>query len=98
MDCLLDGSSSSGNVFAWIWTYTAGSNTLTYSSGDAGSKPQIGTKCAFFSTASGGDNPDGSKYLKMTVSLQVQDRAGARSSVVTQDVKVYPNKRCGFNY
>jgi len=98
LDCILDGSSSSGNIVAWIWTYTAGTATLGHTSNDAGTRPQISTKCAFFNTASGGDDPDGSKYLKMEVSLQVEDRSGARSGIARRQVRVYPNKRCGFSY
>ena len=54
-DCVLDGSQSSGPVAAWIWTYTMGTSTLGHTSSTANSHPQIVTKCAFLSTATGGD-------------------------------------------
>ena len=97
-DCVLDGSQSSGPVSAWIWTYTMGTNTLGHTSSAANSHPQIATKCAFLSTATGGDGPNGERYLNMTVTLQVRDFAGNLSNTVQQAVKVYPNRECGFSY
>jgi len=97
-DCVLDGSQSSGPVAAWIWTYTMGTNTLGHTSSTANSHPQIATKCAFLGTATGGDGPNGERYLNMSVTLQVRDFSGNVSSTVQQAVKVYPNKECGFSY
>jgi len=97
-DCVLDGSQSSGPVAAWIWTYTMGTNTLGHTSSTANSHPQIATKCAFLSTATGGDSPNGERYLNMSVTLQVRDFSGNVSNTVQQAVKVYPNKECGFSY
>ena len=97
-DCVLDGSQSSGPVSAWIWTYTMGTNTLGHTSTATNSHPQIATKCAFLSTATGGDGPNGERYLNMSVTLQVRDFAGNVSTIVQQAVKVYPNKQCGFSY
>lgn len=97
-DCLLDGSASQGFVDSWIWTYTVGTSTLGHTSRDAGSHPQISTKCAFLNTGTGGDGPNGDRFVNMEVTLQVQDRAGVRTGVVRQAVKLYPNKQCGFTY
>jgi hypothetical protein len=97
-DCTLDGSGSSGFVRSWIWTYTVGTDTLGHTAKDSGSKPQIATKCAYLNTATGGDGPNGDRYLNMRVTLQVEDAAGVRSGIVTQSVKLYPNKECGFSY
>ena len=97
-DCVLDGSQSSGPVAAWIWTYTMGTSTLGHTSSTANSHPQIATKCAFLGTATGGDAPNGERYLNMSVTLQVRDFSGNVSSTVQQAVKVYPNKECGFSY
>ena len=97
-DCVLDGSQSSGPVSAWIWTYTMGTNTLGHTSNVANSHPQIATKCGFLSTATGGDAPNGERYLNMTVTLQVRDFSGNLSNTVQQAVKVYPNRQCGFSY
>jgi hypothetical protein len=97
-DCVLDGSSSTGSFSSWIWTYTMGTNTLGHTSRDAGSHPDISTKCGFLQTATGGDGPNGEKYLNMTVTLQVQTVDAVRSNIVQQAVKVYPNHQCGFSY
>ena len=97
-DCILDGSSSTGFIDSWIWTYTMGTTTLGHAAQNSGSHPQISTKCQFLSTATGGDGPNGDRYLNMVVTLQVQDRGGARSGIVQQSVKVYPNHECGFSY
>jgi hypothetical protein len=98
LDCLLDGSASQGFIDAWIWTYTVGTSTLGHTSKDPGSRPQISTKCTFLNTATGGDGPNGDRFLNMEVTLLVQDRAGVRTGIVRQAVRLYPNKQCGFSY
>jgi hypothetical protein len=97
-DCLLDGSASTGFISSWIWTYTVGTSTLGHTSKDAGSGPQISTKCAFLNTGTGGDGPNGDRFVNMVVTLQVQDAAGVRSGVTQQAVRLYPNHQCGFSY
>lgn len=97
-DCLLDGSASQGFVDAWIWTYTVGTSTLGHTSKDAGSHPQISTKCTFLNTGRGGDGPNGDRFLNMEITLQVQDRAGTRTDIIRQPVRLYPNRQCGFSY
>ena len=98
-DCVLDGSASQGFVSAWLWTYTMGATTLRHTAPapNAASSPQT-TGCAFLQQGTGGDNPDGSRYLKMDVTLQVRDSSGVTSGIVSQPVKVYPNRQCGFSY
>ena len=98
LDCVLDGGASQGFVDSWIWSYTVGTSTLSHVARDAGSHPQISSKCAFLNTGVGGDGPNGDRYLQMEVSLQVQDRAGVRSEATRQAVKLYPNRQCGFSY
>ena len=98
LDCLLDGSASQGFVDVWIWKYTVGTSTLGHTSKDSGSHPQISTKCTFLNTGTGGDGPNGDRFLNMEVTLQVQDRAGVQTGVVRQAVRLYPNRQCGFSY
>jgi hypothetical protein len=99
LECVLDGSASQGFVSAWLWTYTMGATTLRHTAPapNAASSPQT-TGCAFLQQGTGGDNPDGSRYLKMDVTLQVRDGSGVTSEIVGQPVKVYPNRQCGFSY
>ncbi len=99
LSCVLDGSASQGFIRAWLWTYTMGATTLrhTAEAPNAASSPQT-TGCTFLQQGTGGDNPDGSRYLKMDVTLQVRDGSGVTSEIVRQPVKVYPNRQCGFSY
>ena len=99
LDCVLDGSASQGFVSAYLWTYTMGSTTLrqTAPAPNAVSSPQ-GTGCALYQQGTGGDDPNGDRYLKMEVTLQVRDGSSILSDIVRQQVKVYPDRQCGFSY
>jgi hypothetical protein len=98
LDCDTDGRGSRGFATKWHWSYWTGGTPLTHTSADGLSKPRLTTGCAFLQTARGGDNPDGSKYLQMTIELVVENGSGQRSSPVQRAVKLYPNFTCGFNY
>jgi hypothetical protein len=99
LDCVFDGSASRGNISAYLWTYTMGSMTLRHTApaNNAVSSPQ-GDDCSFYQQGTGGDGPNGERFLNMTVTLQLQDSSGARSAIVQQLIRVYPNKQCGFSY
>jgi hypothetical protein len=97
-DCRLDATRSKGLVDLWVWSYSIGNNRLSHTSREAESRLDITSKCAFFNGGRGGDDPDGGRYVQMTIELQVQDRAGTRSRVVSQPVRFYPNRLCGFSY
>jgi len=99
VDCVLDGSASQGFVSAYLWTYTMGSTTLRHTAAapNAASRPQ-GTGCALYQQGTGGDDPNGDRYLRMEVTMQVRDGSSILSDIVRQQVKVYPNKQCGFSY
>ena len=99
LDCVLDASSAQGFISAYLWTYTMGSTTQRQTSNapNAAVSPQ-GTGCALYQQGTGGDGPNGDRYLRMEVTLQVRDGAGVVSDVVRQQVKAYPNHQCGFSY
>jgi hypothetical protein len=99
LDCVLDASGSQGPIAAYLWTYAMGALTLRHTApaGNPTSSPQ-GTGCSFYQQGTGGDGPNGERFLNMTVTLQLQDTNGTRSGVVQQAVRVYPNKQCGFSY
>ena len=99
LDCVFDGSASQGFISTYLWTYTMGSRTQqqTSSPPNAAVSPQ-GTGCDLYQQGTGGDGPNGDRYLKMEATLQVRDSAGVVSDVVRQQVKVYPNHQCGFSY
>ena len=99
LDCVLDGSASQGFISAYLWTHTMGSTTQhqTAAAPNAATSPQ-GTGCALYQQGTGGDGPNGDRYLRMEVTLQVRDAGGVVSDIVRQQVKVYPNHQCGFSY
>jgi hypothetical protein len=101
-DCVFDGSASRAStipISSLLWTFTMGSTTLRYTAlaPNTISSPQ-GESCSLYQQGTGGDAPNGDRYLNMTVGLQLQDQQGTRSAIVQQAVQVYPNKQCGFSY
>jgi hypothetical protein len=99
LDCVFDGSASQGFISTYLWTYTMGAKTQqqTSSPPNAAVSPQ-GTGCDLYQQGTGGDGPNGDRYLRMEATLQVRDAAGVVSDVVRQQVRVYPNHQCGFSY
>jgi len=99
LDCVLDASASQGGVAAYLWTYTMGSMTLRHTApaGNPASSTQ-GTGCPFYQQGTGGDGPNGDRFLNMTVTLQLRDSNGTLSGISQQAVKVYPSMQCGFSY
>jgi hypothetical protein len=99
LDCVFDGSLSQGFVNAYLWTYTVGRTTQRQTSAapNAIVSPQ-GTGCPLYQQGVGGDDSNGDRYLRMEATLQVRDAAGVVSEVVRQQVRVYPNRQCGFSY
>ena len=99
---MLDGSASRASsvpIASFLWTYTMGSTTLRHTAQASNpiSSPQ-GESCSFYQQGTGGDAPNGDRYLNMTVTLQLQDQNNNRSAIVQQGVQVYPNRQCGFSY
>ena len=99
LDCVLDASGSAGGITAYLWTYTMGSMTLRHTAPatNPASSTQ-GTGCPFYQQGTGGDGPNGERFLNMTVTLQLRDANGTLSGIVQQAVRVYPNSQCGFSY
>ena len=99
LDCVLDASASQGFISSYIWTYTMGAMTLRHTAPgtNPASRPQ-GTGCSWYQQGTGGDGPNGDRFLNMTVTLEVQDSNGVRSALVQQAVRAYPNRPCGFSY
>ena len=99
LDCVLDASGSQGGVSGYLWTYTMGPVTLRHTApaGNPVSSPQ-GDDCSFYQQGTGGDGPNGERFLNMTVTLQLRDANGTLSGISQQAVRVYPNMQCGFSY
>lgn len=94
-DCVFDGSASQGFINNYLWTYTVGATTVRQTSAapNAIVSPQ-GTGCPLYQQGTGGEGP----YLRMEVTLQVRDALGVVGDVVRQQVRLYPNRQCGFSY
>jgi hypothetical protein len=97
-DCVLDGSQSRGFIHQYHWTYWTGSAPIGHTTEQSRSAFQIDTECAFFENGRGGDDSSGNKYVQMTVEMYVTDRVGNRSAAARRAVRLYPNRKCGFNY
>jgi len=99
LDCVFDGNASTGFVSAYLWSFTMGSKTQTQTAAapNAAVAPQ-GTGCDLYQQGTGGDGPNGERYLRMQVSLQVRDGSGILADAAPQQVKVFPNQQCGFSY
>ena len=54
-----------------------------------------GNPCDFFKDHSTNDD-SGDKYLNVDVSLQIEDREGAKSSVTRKTVRFYTAGNCGY--
>ena len=99
LDCLFNATGSGGFIRRYLWTYVIGSNTLTHSTLDAESRPDVSSGCTVFQGASKGRDSAGNQYLEMNLSLQLEDAQGNRSSNIARRViKVYPDARCGYDF
>jgi hypothetical protein len=99
LDCVLDASGSQGGISSYLWTYTMGSMTLRHTAPAANPASSTqGTGCPFYQQGTGGDGPNGERFLNMTVTLQLRDANGTLSGISQQAVRVYPNMQCGFSY
>jgi hypothetical protein len=93
-DCRLDASASSGVPKVYIYTYQSGSTTITDGKTDKVGDVDI-PDCNFYKDRST-DDDNGDKYINVDVSLQIEDREGARSSISTKRVRFYPGGNCGY--
>ena len=95
LDCVFDASGSQGFIETYLWTYTVGATTVRQTSPKTNAivSPQ-GTGCPLYQQGTGGEGP----FLRMEVTLQVRDALGVVSGVLHQQVRLYPNRQCGFSY
>ena len=94
-DCRVDASASSGVVKFYVYTYQIGSTTVTDGKTDKVGDIDIPNACDFFKDRSTNDD-GGDKYLNADVSLQIEDREGAKSSTTKKTVRFYVNGYCGY--
>jgi hypothetical protein len=91
VDCVLNARSSRGIVSRYHWTLKIGSTELAFSRSDDQAEVTPTTECGFL----GNGNPSGG-VVRLEVSLQLEDRAGNRSSTSSRTVDLYHNGRCGY--
>jgi hypothetical protein len=94
-DCRVDASASGGVPRLYVYTYQIGSSTVTDGKTDRVGDVDIPTGCDFFKDHSTNDD-NGDKYLSVDVSLQIEDREGAKSSVTKKTVRFYTAGNCGY--
>jgi len=94
-DCRVDASASGGVPRFYVYTYQIGSSTVTDGKTDRVGDVDIPTGCDFFKDHSTNDD-SGDKYLNVDVSLQIEDREGAKSSVTKKTVRFYTAGNCGY--
>ena len=97
-DCVLDASGSRGFISVYRFTYWTGGAPIGHTTDQTRSAFQLDTDCRFFDNGRGGDDPNGGRYVQMTVEMVVEDRVGTRSAPVRRNVLLYPNRKCGFQY
>ena len=92
VDCVLDGSRSTGFVSQYRWTMTVAGNSLTFNMPEGTPAFTPTTTCAFL--AGGSLSSEGE--VAMVVSLQVQDREGYVSNPVQRTIDLVPYGQCGY--
>jgi len=97
-DCVLDSSGSRGFIAFYRFTYWTGGTPIGHSTDQTRSAFQLDTDCRFFDNGRGGDDSSGNRYVQMTVEMVAEDRVGTRSAPVRRNVRLYPNRKCGFQY
>jgi len=93
-DCRLDASASGGVPRFYIYTYQLSSTTITDGKTDKIGDVDI-PDCNFYKDHST-DDDNGDRYLNVDISLQIEDREGAKSSINTKRVRFYPSGNCGY--
>jgi hypothetical protein len=103
IDCIFDGSASTGGtggaITQWTWRYDVGQNSrLPIVDNDPIHNPVPG--CNFFANKTGIDTPQGgTNFVQMIVKLVVRNAAGTESvETRNSNVRLVPQKECGFNF
>jgi hypothetical protein len=92
LDCVFDGTPSTGFPSSYFWTITVAGKDLTVTNNDGTPAFTPATTCSFLS--GGTVQEDGT--VAMAVSLRVQDRQGGTNGPVQRTIKLYPDGQCGY--
>lgn len=98
LNCIFDGSRSTGALQQWIWTYGVVRGTpITYTIDEPVVDLSISNNCDFFKNGDSVDDGNG-RYFRAEVTLVVVDAQGAQSAPVRREFRIYPNQNCGFSF
>jgi hypothetical protein len=89
LDCLFNGSGSTGFVTRWRWTLRNGDKSLSWTSSEATTRPPY--DCGVFS---GGTLSNDS--VSLTAELVVTTSEGGQSAVTSRTIRLFPGGRCGY--
>jgi hypothetical protein len=95
LDCVFDGSASTGSPVEWRWTYKIGANVINNTTQSALLNLPATGACGLFA----GQTSGAPSVLNMIVQLVVRNSNGALSAVAeNQNVSVFPSgsSTCGF--
>jgi hypothetical protein len=92
VDCVLDGSRSSGFVSVYRWTLAAAGNEVTIEQPEGTPSFVPGITCSFL----GGGAVQSDGTTQMIVALRVRDRQGNVAGPSQRTIKVFPNGFCGY--
>jgi hypothetical protein len=91
IDCQFNASTSSGFVARYRWSMRVGNTELSFTAADNEAVVTPGTTCGFLGNASQNDG-----RIEMEITLQLEDRAGNRSSTLRRTITIFHNGRCGY--
>ena len=92
VDCVLDGSRSSGFVSVYRWTLSSAGNEVTIEQPEGTPSFTPGITCSFL----GGAAVQSDGTTQMVVALRVRDRQGNVVGPSQRTIKVFPNGFCGY--
>jgi hypothetical protein len=95
LDCYFDGTASGPDATTWMWTWAQGSKQRGPTSRNSATF-EPNTDCNFFDSNAA---QMGTGFVQMIVTLRVRDASGRESADrVNNNVRLVPQKRCGFGF
>jgi len=98
LDCLFDGSSSTsvGPIRTWRWTIFVGTERREQASSEPTTRPQAG--CGFLAGRQVMQSPESIQFVQMEVRLRVQTDTVDSSETINRNVRMFPNRNCGYGF
>jgi hypothetical protein len=98
LDCLFDGSSSksAGRIRTYQWTIFVGTERRDQASSEPVTRPQAG--CGFLAGRQISQSPESTQFIQMEIRLRVQTDFVDSSETVNRNVRLLPNRNCGYGF